>query len=114
MSVDSSAYALIAGGRFKQLNNLYGSSLNTQKFTIGSAKGVFDKGVFVDDEGYYVVGGDVITDFGDKFKAKVTNVSDLTGSNNYLYYSSAATYGLYYTNKEMAIKNHGVANVVLP
>ena len=33
MSVDSSAYALISGGRFKQLNNNYGSALNTDKFT---------------------------------------------------------------------------------
>ena len=90
------------------MDNLYGSSLNSDKFTIGSAKGVFDRGVYVDDEGYIVVGGSVITDFGDKFKAKATNVST---AGSYLPYSSAATYGLYYTNAEAAIAKHGEANV---
>lgn len=106
ISVDSSAYALISGGKFKQLSNLYGSALNSDKFTIGSAKGVFDRGIYVDDEGYFVVGGEVITDFGDKFAAKVTKTY---GTNDYLKYSSAATYGLYYTNAAMA----GNTNVVL-
>ena len=108
MSVDSSAYALISGGKFKKLDNLYGSALNTDKFTIGSAKGVFDRGVYVDDEGYIVVGGSVITDFGDKFKAKATNVSK---AGSYLPYSSAAANGLYYTNAELAKTKHGEANV---
>ena len=99
ISVDSSAYALISGGRFKQLSNLYGSSLNSSKFTIGSAKGVFDRGVYVDDEGYYVVGGSVITEFGDKFAARAFIKP---GVNDYLYYSSAKDNGLYYTNAEMA------------
>ena len=110
ISVDSSAYALIAGGKFKYLDNLYGSALNADKFTIGSAKGVFDRGVYVDDEGYIVVGGSVITEFGDKFAAKATNASK---AGSYLPYSSAAANGLYYTNAEMAIAKHGAANVVL-
>ena len=110
MSVDSSAYALISGGKFKYMNNLFNSALNKEKFTIGSAKGVFDRGVYVDDEGYIVVGGPVITEFGDKFAAKATNVSK---AGSYLPYSSAAANGLYYTNAEMAIKKHGEANVVL-
>ena len=110
ISVDSSAYALISGGKFKQLSNLYGSALNSDKFTIGSAKGVFDRGIYVDDEGYFVVGGEVITDFGDKFAAKVTKTY---GTNDYLKYSSAAANGLYYTNADMAIKKHGEDNVVL-
>ena len=109
-SVDSSAYALIAGGKFKYLDNLYGSALNSDKFTIGSSKGAFDRGVYVDDEGYIVVGGPVITEFGDKFEAKATNASK---AGSYLPYSSAAEHGLYYTNAEMAIKTHGEANVVL-
>lgn len=108
MSVDSSSYARIGGGKFKYMDNLYMSSLNEQKFTIGSAKGVFDRGVYVDDEGYIVVGGSVITDFGDKFKAKAKNVSK---AGTYLPYSSAAEHGLYYTNAEAAIKKHGEANV---
>ena len=108
ISVDSSAYALIAGGKFKYLDNLYGSALNTDKFTIGSAKGVFDRGVYVDDEGYIVVGGPVITAYGDKFAAKATNVSK---AGSYLSYSSAAANGLYYTNSDMAIAKHGETNV---
>ena len=111
MSVDSSSYARIGGGKFKYMDNLYGSTLNADKFTIGSAKDVFDRGVYVDDEGYIVVGGSVITEFGDKFAAKATNAS-IAGS--YLPYSSAAEHGLYYTNAEMAIKKHGEDNVVLP
>ena len=110
MSVDSSSYTRIGGGKFKYMNNSYGSALNSSKFTIGSAKGVFDRGVYVDDEGYIVVGGPVITDFGTQFKAKATNVSK---AGSYLPYSSAAANGLYYTNAEMAIKKHGEANVVL-
>ena len=112
MSVDSSAYALISGGRFKYLNNSYNSNLNTDKFTIGSAKGVFDRGVYVDEEGYFVVGGPVITEFGDKFaaKAKATNVSK---AGTYLPYSSAATYGLYYVNAQAAIDKHKAENVEL-
>ena len=109
MSVDSSSYARIGGGKFKYMDNLYGSALNSAKFTIGSAKGVFDRGVYVDDEGYIVVGGPVITEFGDKFEAKVTNVS-VVGS--YLPYSSAAEHGLYYTNAEIATANKK-ADVVL-
>jgi hypothetical protein len=99
MSVDSSSYARIGGGKFKYMDNLYGSALNSDKFTIGSAKKVFDRGVYVDDEGYIVVGGPVITEFGDKFEAKATNASK---AGSYLTYSSAASNGLYYTNAEMA------------
>ena len=110
MSVDSSSYARIGGGKYKYMDNLYGSALNADKFTIGSAKGVFDRGVYVDDEGYIVVGGPVITEFGDKFAAKATNANR---AGSYLPYSSAAEHGLYYTNAEMAIAKHGEANVEL-
>ena len=108
MSVDSSSYARIGGGKYKYMDNLSGSALNSEKFTIGSAKKVFDRGVYVDDEGYIVVGGPVITDFGDKFAAKATNA---TKWNSLLQYSSAAEHGLYYTNADMAIKKHDAANV---
>ncbi len=110
ISVDSSAYALISGGKFKYLDNLYGSALNSDKFTIGSSKKNFDRGVYVDDEGYIVVGGPVITEFGDMFAAKATNASK---AGSYLPYSSAAEHGLYYTNAAAAIAKHGEANVVL-
>ena len=110
MSVDSSSYARIGGGKYKYMDNLSGSALNSEKFTIGSAKKVFDRGVYVDDEGYIVVGGPVITEFGDKFAAKATNASK---AGSYLQYSSAAEHGLYYTNADMAIAKHGAANVEL-
>ena len=110
ISVDSSAYALISGGKFKYLDYLYGSALNSDKFTIGSSKGNFDRGLYVDDEGYIVVGGAVITEFGDTFAAKATNASK---AGSYLPYSSAAEHGLYYTNAALAIQKHGEANVVL-
>ena len=80
------------------------------KFTVGTDKQVYNVGVYVNDEGYLVVGGPVITDFGDKFAAKATNA---TKWSSYLQYSSAAANGLYYTNAEAAIKKHGEANVVL-
>ena len=110
ISVDSSAYCLISGGKFKYLDNNYGSELNSDKFTIGSSKGSFDRGVYVDDEGYIVVGGAVITEFGDMFAAKATNASK---AGSYLPYSSAANHGLYYTNAAAAIAKHGEANVIL-
>ena len=110
ISVDSSAYCLISGGKFKYLDNNYGSALNSDKFTIGSSKGKFDRGIYVDDEGYFVVGGPVITEFGDMFAAKATNPSK---AGSYLPYSSAAEHGLYYTNADAAIAKHEEANVVL-
>ena len=114
ISVDSSAYALISGGRFINLNNSYHSDLdkdNNIKITIGSAKGVYDRGIYVDDQGYFVVGGSSITDFGEQFQAKV-NIKP-SSKYDYLYYSSAAEHGLYYTNADVAIAKHGEANVVL-
>ena len=109
ISVDSSAYALISGGRFKYLDNLYGSALNSDKFTIGSSKGNFDRGVYVDKDGYIVVGGPVITE-STGYAAVATNVSK---AGSYLPYSSAATYGLYYEDAAMAIQKHGEANVTV-
>ena len=106
---DSTAYRLISGGTFKGWTFMTADAAN--KFAVGSAISVYDVGVYVNDEGYLVVGGPVITDFGTQFKAKATNA---TKWSSYLQYSSAATNGLYYTNAEMAIKKHGEANVVLP
>ena len=105
---DSSAYREISGGRFKSWQFMTADA--DTKFWVGTAKATYDVGVYVDDEGYLVVGGPVITEFGDKFAAKATNYSKWS---SYLKYSSAATNGLYYTNAELAIKKHGEANVVL-
>ena len=105
---DSSAYRQISGGRFKSWQFMTADAPN--KFWVGTAKETYDVGVYVDDEGYLVVGGPVITEFGDKFAAKATNYSKWS---SYLKYSSAATNGLYYTNAAAAIAKHGEANVVL-
>ena len=105
---DSSAYRQISGGRFKSWQFMTADAPN--KFWVGTAVETYDVGVYVDDEGYLVVGGPVITEFGDKFVAKATNA---TKWSSYLKYSSAAANGLYYTNADMAIKKHGEANVVL-
>ena len=105
---DSSAYREIKGGRFKSWQFMTADA--PTKFWVGDGNGNYNVGVYVDDEGYLVVGGPVITEFGDKFAAKATNYSKWS---SYLKYSSAAANGLYYTNAEMAIKKHGEANVVL-
>ena len=105
---DSSAYRQISGGRFKSWQFMTADA--DSKFWVGTAKATYDVGVYVDDEGYLVVGGPVITEFGDKFAAKATNP---TKWSSYLKYSSAAANGLYYTNAEAAIAKHGEANVVL-
>ena len=106
---DSSAYREIKGGRFKSWQFM--TADGPTKFWVGSGNGNYNVGVYVDDEGYLVVGGDVITEFGTKFKAKASNYSKWS---SYLKYSSAAEYGLYYTNAELAIKKHGESNVELP
>ena len=108
MSVDSSAYALVAGGRFKQLSNLYGSSLNSDKFTIGSAKGVYDREVYVDDEGYYVVATTEPTE------GVEADVATKPTSNNYFAYSKVGVEGqMAYTNVETALKNNTSATVTV-
>ena len=105
---DSTAYRLISGGTFKSWTFMTADAAN--KFTVGTDKQVYNVGVYVNDEGYLVVGGPVIKEFDERFAAKATNA---TKWSSYLNYSSAAEHGLYYTNAEAAIKKHGEANVVL-
>ena len=105
---DVTAYRLISGGTFKQWQFMTaGPSNGEQKFTVGKTKNVFDCGVYVDDNGYLVVGGDVITEAGTTFEAYTTNYS---GWSNYLQYSSAATNGLYYTSAEEALADNNKTN----
>lgn len=99
ISVDSSAYALISGGRFAKLSNLYASALNSGKFTIGSAKGTYDRSIYVDKDGYYVVTSEAITEVSAKYPAVK---KETYNSNNYFYYSAAATYGMFYEVASMA------------
>lgn len=107
---DSTALRLIWGGRFKSLGFMTADNKNT-KFWFGTSMANSNVGLYIDDENYLVVGGPVITEFGEKFAAKATNP---TKWSPYLQYSSAAANGLYYTNAEMAIKKHGNKNVVQP
>lgn len=105
---DSTAHRLISGGTFKSWTFMTADAEN--KFCVGTDKQTYNVGLYINDDGYLVVGGPVITEFGDKFAAKATNA---TKWSSYLQYSSAAANGLYYTNAEAAIKKHGAANVVL-
>ena len=101
---DVSAYRLISGGTFKNWQFMTaGPSGVEYKFTVGKTKNVFDCGVYVDDNGFLVVGGDVITEAGTRFKASSANYS---GWSTYLQYSSAATKGLYYTSVEEALADN--------
>ena len=106
---DSTALRLISGGTFKTLGFMTADSNNT-KFWFGTSMGNSNVGLYINDDNYLVVGGPVITEFGDKFAAKATNA---TAWSSYLQYSSAAANGLYYTNAQMAIDKHKEANVVL-
>ena len=106
MSVDSSAYTLVAGGTFKQLSNSYNSTLNSSKFTIGSAKGVYDRVVYVNDDGYYVVAA---AEHAEGYEASVAKTP---GTNDYLKYSSVAADGkLNYTDVYAALANNKSAAV---
>ena len=111
ISVDSSSYGLVCGGSFKSLSNLQGSELNSDKFTIGSAKGVYDRSIYVDAEGYYVVTSEVITEVSAKYPA---SKKESYNSNNYFYYSAAATYGMFYEVASMAGTGSNVTIWVKP
>jgi len=89
---DSTAYRQITGGTFKSWQYMTADASN--KFWVGTSKENYNVGVYVDDNGYLVVGGPEITGPGDKFTASSANYG---GWSSYLKYSSAATNGLYYT-----------------
>ena len=85
-----------------------GSALNSGKFTIGSAKGVYDKEVYIDDNGYYVVAAAEPTEGIEAAVAKTP------GTNDYLAYSKVATEGkLKYTDVYAAIKNNASAEITV-
>ena len=88
---DSTALRLIWGGRFKSFGFMTADDNNT-KFWIGTTMATSNVGVYVDKEGYLVVGGPVITEApGENYEKK-----SYSSWSNYLKYSSAAGYGLYY------------------
>lgn len=101
---DQNAYRQITGGRFKSWQFM--TADNDLKFAVGKparantdgtvTPAQYNVGCYVDDEGYLVVGGPVITEPGDKFETEPKSYSSWS---SYLKYSSAATYGLYYEKK---------------
>ena len=108
MSVDSSAYALISGGTFSKLSNMMGSALNSSKFTIGSAKGVYDREVYVDENGNYVIAAS------EPAEGIGADVAKTPRTNDYLAYSKVATEGqLGYTSAEVALNNNPSATVTV-
>lgn len=111
MSVDSSAYTLIAGGTFKNLSNSMHSDLDEKlaqgqyKFTIGSAKGVYDKEVYIDDNGNYVIAA------AKPAQGIEAAAAQTPGGDDYLYYSKVATEGqLNYTDVEVALEKNNSAS----
>ena len=87
---DSTAYRLISGGTFKSWTYMTADAAN--KFTVGTDKQVYNVGVYVNKDGYLVVGGPVIKEApGENYEKK-----SYSSWNTWLQYSSAAEYGLYY------------------
>ena len=103
---DSTCSRLISGGTFKTLGFMTADSNNT-KFWIGTSMGNSNVGVHVDDNGYIVVGGPVVTEAGESFEASSANYS---GASSYLQYSSAVDNGLYYTSVEEAFADNNEAS----
>lgn len=99
---DTSAYREFSGGKFKNWQFMTADA--DSKFWVGTSKANYDVGCYVDENGYLVVGGPIITDFGDEFKIKTT-YSSWSG---YLEYSSANENGLYYKSVEKALNKNNV------
>ena len=111
---DVTCYRLIAGGTFKNFSSPFnfftaGPSGSEQKLTFGSAKNVYDRGVYVNENGDLIVGGPVITDAGSQFQASAA----YRGYSSYLQYSSAANQGLFYTSAAQALADNPSGNVTL-
>ena len=104
---DSTCYRLISGGAFKTIGFMTADSNNT-KFWIGTAMGNSNVGVYVNDTGYIVVGGPVITEAGTDYEAS----TDYSYWSNYLKYSSAAS-GLYWTDIDTAMSKESSGEITV-
>ena len=104
---DSSAYRLIWGGRFKSWQFMTADAPN--KFGVGTSLSVYDVGAYVDEDGYLVVGGPVIT--GEDVKDRGAIVDTYAWS-NYLKYSSVAANGLYYEDAATALNKNKSAKYI--
>ncbi len=103
---DSTALRLISGGTFKSFGFMTADDNNT-KFWIGTSMGNSNVGTYIDDEGYLVVGGPVVTEAGEKYEASTANYS---GWDSDLKYSSAKDNGLYYTSVEEAFADNNTTS----
>ncbi len=103
---DSSAYREISGGKFKSWQFMTADANN--KFWVGTSKANYDVGVYVDDNGYLVVGGPVITEPGTDYEAS----TDYSYWSNYLKYSSAAS-GLYWTDIDTAMSKESSGEITV-
>ena len=106
MSVDSSAYTLVAGGTFKNLSNSMGSTLNSDKFVIGTAKGANNGSVCIDENGYYVISTTTPAE-------AEASVASNYNSNNYFYYSTVNTNGMYYEDVYDALEANTTGTVTV-
>ena len=104
----STSTRLISGGTFKSFGFMTADSNNT-KFWIGTSMGNSNVGAYIDDNGYLVVGGPVVTEPGTTFEASSPNISN-AGFGSYLTYSSVATNGIYYTSVEEALADNNKAS----
>ena len=107
---DSTCSRLISGGTFKSFGFMTADDNNT-KFWIGTSMGNSNVGVYVDNDGYIVVGGTPVIEAGDTFEAS----AGYSGASSYLKYSSAATNDLYYTSvkEAMADNNKSTGSVTV-
>ncbi|MBR5280352.1 MAG: hypothetical protein IKU26_05240, partial [Clostridia bacterium] len=113
---DQNAYRLFTGGTFKSFQFLtYDNQETKNKLAYATSKATnlsaqaYDVGVYVNDEGYLVVGGSVITEAGATYQAKAV-YSRWHAS---LKYSSADANGLYYTSVAKALEKNTTSNNVV-
>ena len=92
---DQTAHRLISGGTFKTLGFMTADSNNT-KFWFGTSMANSNVGVYVNNQNYLVVGGPVITCKEDRPDIALGESKHYSTWSNYLQYSSAATYDLFY------------------
>ncbi len=104
---DQTSYRLFSGGRFKSFQFLTADAAS--KFAVGSGISKYDTGMYVDAEGYLVVGGSVITAPDTAYQASTT----YDAWSSYLKYSSAAANGLYWSDINTAMTKNPGGNITV-
>ena len=113
---DQNAYRLFTGGTFKSFQFLtYDNQETKNKLAYATSKAstlsaqAYDVGVYVNDDGYLVVGGSVVQEAGTTYQAKA-GYSRWHAS---LKYSSANANDLYYTSVAKALEKNTSSNNVV-